>query len=247
MQMASPQLLWLPRLANADSPLLINAFRPQNPPPVPPIYSLPPATVASGGAGQISPPRLNFIPPDRTLHPLQSSDDLPKTTNQSIKPIWSSKNGQKGPFKAIFGSNFAPPPQDPPKILPPPLPPSQLLPLPLHHQSSFTLPVSVPNKQPSRYTYKTNDKVNDDIQINKDHDGAAARSGGAPAPAAEKPPVSARPPHRNRKTSHVHPEEGILLNNHHHNHLSSTTSEEESPGYRDRLRNRKKVRWAGSP
>jgi hypothetical protein len=244
--MASPQLLWLPRLPNEDSPLLLNKFRgnTKGPPPVHPISPL-----AAAVTGQTASPNLlRSLPLYGTFAPIRGSKSPNRPTTAPINPIWSAESGQNGSFKATFGGSFLPQSPSLPTTAaaaaapPPPHPsnPNHQLPLPLHHQSSFTFPPTLsPTKQPSTYNQRTNkcsiDSKSNDLAAIGGGSGTTTSGDGA----AQQP--SARPAHRRRKKSRVTDPDGDLCD------LSATTSEDGSHGQMHQARNRKKVRWAGGP
>lgn len=226
--MASPQLLWLPRLPNEESPLLINKIRgsAQAPPPLPPIKSL--SAAAAVGPPQARPNFLNSLPLYERLYPSKSSTSSLRATKTTINPIWSAKSGQDGPFRAIFGGNMRPPSS---RTTSSGAPPSQL-PLALHHQSSFTFPpIAAPKKQSVRYRYRY-DKIKNSDTDNKPEDGGGGEG-----------PTSARPPHRRRKKTIVDVDGDLIYND--PSATTTTTSDEGSQGYLSRTRKIKKVRWAG--
>jgi len=243
--MASPQLLWLPRLPNDESPLLINKIRgnSQAPPPLPPIYSLPAATA---GEPPPPPPGVDSLryPPlyERSFNPLQSSNTSLKATKTTITPIWSAKNSHNGPFRAIFGANLMRPPS---RTTTSALRPSSTeLPLQLHHQRSFTFPpIAAPAKQSMRYRHRNYKLTNKDAHtMTKDIvDSATPTGDDGKGIGGEKlpPPISARPPHRRRKKRCINLDGDLSR------YTDPSTSDDGTHGQLPRKRGRKKVRWAG--
>jgi hypothetical protein len=246
LQMASPQLIWIPRLPNEESPLLINKSRsgPQAPPPLPRISSLP---IAQDPKAPL-PLGLNFLrplPPYGSYFPVQTSRIPPRVTEISVDPVWSAETDRNGPFKAIFGANFTPQTKttEPPQEVP--------LPLPLHHQSSITVPPIVPStkkQRSTRYTTKNNNIQVDNNNNNNNNNYYKKDAGGGNAAPPPEFNSSARPAHRRRKQPQVQSTNADLLRTE-----PSTTSSEDPEARRQPCdrgahrqgRIRKKVRWGG--
>lgn len=102
LQIASPQLLWLPREATHESPLLIQKPRGVN---------------THSGAVHNLQNRLEQVPPSSQAaavapeiwgnNQLTSNNNSQNGTSSVVLPLWSSPTPDGSSFRAIFGQGIA--------------------------------------------------------------------------------------------------------------------------------------------